>query len=261
MKNDTVPTQELEPKVNAKVEARRAETRPPLARGRHKTARAKTRESFADFTQVLTHRIGSLLSSIEGYTDLVLSSLNTKEDRQNAFRILEGVSRIEGVLHDLSHYQEALDLDPEPMDVSKVLNSLIGVLADSELHQLKLDLHVPASARIQADLPSVRQGLLSVLRNAFDVTQQSGLPVTLTVDLPVNTSSVRFRIFNPVPLEDERIRTQMFKPFYTTKAANMGLGLTMARRIFRAHRGDVTLTSAAVEAGTEISCTLPLISD
>ena len=72
--------------VNTQV----AKERPAIRHARHVSGRNTARESFGDFTQVISHRIGSLLSSIEGYTDLVLSSLDQREDRENAFRILKG---------------------------------------------------------------------------------------------------------------------------------------------------------------------------
>ena len=243
------------------ISAKVATERPPVQRGRHVSNRNAARESFADFTQVISHRIGSLLSSIEGYTDLVLSSLDKPEDRENAFRILEGVSRIESVIQDLKHYQESLSLEPHPVLASALISNLFAILADSELERVKIDLQIPKDVKITADPACIRQALLSVVRNAFEATSSGQLPISFTADIPAGKNEIRFRIYSPVPLSDETIRTQIFKPFFTTKAANLGLGLTMARRLFRAHRGDVRLTSAAIEAGTEFTCTLPLDND
>ncbi|MBT4601798.1 MAG: HAMP domain-containing histidine kinase [Bacteroidetes Order II. Incertae sedis bacterium] len=243
--------------VNTQV----AKERPAIRHARHVSGRNTARESFGDFTQVISHRIGSLLSSIEGYTDLVLSSLDQREDRENAFRILEGVSRIEGVLHDLKHYQESLSLETHPVEASALLSNLFAVLADSELERVKLDIQIPPKSRLKVDSENVRQALLSVLRDAFEATSRDHLPVSFSADILPGTTHLRFRVYSPIPMADETIRTQIFKPFFTTKAANLGLGLTMARRIFRAHKGDVRLTSAAIEAGTEFTCTLPLNQD
>lgn len=217
-----------------------------------------TSDSLSDFSLVVSHRIGSLLSSIEGYTDLVLSSLENKEDRDNAFRILEGANRIGGILEDVKHYQESLTLRIEPVDVRVMVDKTLILLADSEVDRLSFECDIPTQVLAKIDQTRITQALLSVLRNAFEATATSKLPVSFSVQANQNNKTILFKILNPLPIAEKRIRTQLFNPFFTTKAANLGLGLTMARRIFRAHGGDIQLTSGELEAVTEFSCTLPL---
>ena len=217
-----------------------------------------TSDSLSDFSLVVSHRIGSLLSSIEGYTDLVLPSLNGKEDRDNAFRILEGLSRIAGILEDVKHYKESLTLVTEPRDIRALIDKTLILLADSESDRLSFDCDLPLSLEINVDQARIIQALLSVLRNAFEVTASSNMPVAFSIQAVQNQSAIVFKIQNPMPIAEKRIRNQLFNPFFTTKVSNLGLGLTMARRIFRAHGGDIQLTSNELEAVTEFSCTLPL---
>jgi len=55
------------------------------------------------------------------------------------------------------------------------------------------------------------------------------------------------------------VRRRLFRPFQTTKAGGVGLGLYTARRILRHHRGDVEVRSAQGE-GTRVRLLLPLSS-
>lgn len=231
--------------------------RPPKSGKRNAIADGLNKETFADFSQVLSHRIGSLLSSIEGYTDLILSSLDGREDRENAFRILEGSARIGGILSDLSHYQESLSLNRHIRQANKIGPDLLLLMSDRDLERLEVQSHLPEDILVDVDERLIRQALHSVLRNAFEVTASDKLSVSLSIDTTKNNSIVRFKIYSPIPLTEKRIRTQLFQPFFTTKAANLGLGLTMARRILRAHAGDIRLTSSAMEAGTEFTCSIP----
>jgi len=222
-----------------------------------KPAAGLSQESFSEFSQVITHRIGSLLSGIEGYTDLVLTSLHKTEDRQNAFRILESVARINGVLADLRHYQESLTLSKHLVDAKLIGTEVIQLISDSEAARLRVESALQEGILIDADDRLIRQAILSILRNAFESTQTDKLAVSLTTDSVDEGQTIRFKIYSPVPIQDESLRAKIFNPFFTTKAANLGLGLTMARRIFRAHGGDVVLSSSELEVGTEFTCTIP----
>lgn len=201
--------------------------------------------------------MGNLLSGIEGYTDLLLPGLDTTEDRETAFRILEGVSRMNGILKDLCHYQEALDIRTHVMEAEGILPKLMPLLADSEASRLRIDSIIKTGFHVNIDERLIRQALLSVLRNAFEALPSDHEPVSLRADYVNEGQSIRFRIFSATPIEDPEVRRRLFEPFFTTKSANLGLGLTMARRIFRAHGGDITLSSTDMEMGTEFSCTLP----
>ena len=232
--------------------------RSPKQRIRETGEKSISSDSLSDFSQVISHRIGSLLSGIEGYTDLILSSLESQEDRDNAFRILESVSRVGGVLQDVKHYQESLHLEIKRVDIRQCLSGVLNLLADSEADRLSFECNLPSSLSLEIDSARIKQALLSILRNAFEATASAGLPVSFYVDFDTTTKALRFKVYSPIPIAEKRIRTQLFNPFFTTKAANLGLGLTMARRIFREHAGDVQLTSQPLDAGTEFTCTLPV---
>ena len=215
-------------------------------------------ESFSAFTEVLGHRMGNLLSGIEGYTDLLLPVLQQSEDRENAFRILEGVSRMNGILKDLRHYQEALYVRTHLIEAGKILSGLMPLLADSEAARMRIETSIPAGTSVSIDERLIRQALLSIVRNAFDALPTTHESVSLRADVLETEGVVRFRIHSSATIESDEIRNRLFEPFFTTKSANLGLGLTMAKRIFQAHGGDVVLSTAEHEMGTEFSCTMPL---
>jgi len=215
--------------------------------------------SIGDFTQVVTHRIGGLLSGIEGFTDLLVPVLESEKHRDHAFRILESVSRIESILTDLKHYEDSLDLKQHRIGASILARDTMHLISDRDMERLMPDIRVDRSIQVHADERLVRQALLSILQNAFEASRMGGTPVSFSVDLVEQESTVRYRIYNTGGITDEGTRQRMFDPFFTTKAHNLGLGLTMARRIFRLHDGDVRLTSNELAVGTEFTCTLPVL--
>ncbi|WP_254511835.1 ATP-binding protein [Anatilimnocola floriformis] len=51
--------------------------------------------------------------------------------------------------------------------------------------------------------------------------------------------------------------SQLFTPFFTTKANGLGMGLKISATIVRAHRGEIDC-KPAVGGGTQFSILLPL---
>ncbi|WP_369407473.1 ATP-binding protein [Rhodothermus marinus] len=53
------------------------------------------------------------------------------------------------------------------------------------------------------------------------------------------------------------VAEQIFVPFFTTKAQNLGIGLPIARRIAEAHGGTVYLANNDPDAGICMALILP----
>ena len=62
---------------------------------------------------------------------------------------------------------------------------------------------------------------------------------------------------NDGAIELEEAEVHVFRPFFTTKANNLGVGLSLARRIVKAHGGSLLLAANSPEEGTCFSLTLP----
>jgi signal transduction histidine kinase len=217
-----------------------------------------TSESFGAFTEVLNHRMGNLLTGIGGYTDLLMPGLLSAEDRETALQIHESVSRMSGMLKDLEHYRDTFTPVRGPLMATNLIHSLSGLLSVSEAEQLQVEMTPQTDIRIHADERLLLQALNAVLRNAFEASPPEPDTVTLKAVPTMDGSRVCFSVHSASFMEHPETRRRLFQPFFTTKAANLGLGLTMARRIFRAHGGDIILSLSDKELGTVFSCTLPV---
>lgn len=233
-----------------------AESRPAIRRVRDVTGREMV--SFPAFSQVVTHRIGSLVSTIEGYTDLLLDSISDAEERDNAFRIIESVRRIESVLADVQHFRNDISVHLRPVDASRLVSDVLRILSDTEAARIKLSIDLASPIKVHADPQPFREAFLAVLRNALEATSDEGSPVSVTVDAPDNGHELRVRVYNIGPLAEGAERSRLFEPFYTTKAHNLGVGLSIARRIVQLHGGTLSLSSGEQETGTEFTFLLPL---
>lgn len=237
----------------------RAENRPSIGFARHRRFASEEQPSIGAFAQVLAHRVRGLLTTIEGFTDLLIPSLESADQRDLAFRILESTSRIEGILHDLQHYNDPIEAHFHKVPADTIWNDLKAVLADSELGRITVHEHVPDTVFVRADESLIRQALMALLRNAFEASTGSEEPIRLSIELDKPGHNVVVSVRNPGPIKDMEISSRMFEAFFTTKAANLGLGLTLARRIARVHGGELSTAGDSDADHTELRLLLPVM--
>jgi len=102
-------------------------------------------------------------------------------------------------------------------------------------------------AMIEVDPVQIQQVLVNLLRNAVDalVVNPPGARRLVTVqtrDLP-DEDAVLFRIADTGPGIAPEVRGRLFKPFVTSKAKGMGMGLSVCQRIVEAHGGSIEVQS------------------
>jgi len=220
-------------------------------------SRSSPDESLTHLAQVLAHRIRGLVTGIEGYTDLLIDSLAMREQRDLALRILESAMRIERVLADLQRYGREIAPVVRSLPVSAVLDALVAALEDDDLERIGFDVKEDADVQLRADPLLLRQALLILVQNAIDATRQGGAILFSTEGDHAN-QSFHFVIQNDGVIPFEDAATKVFSPFFTTKAHNLGVGLTLARRIARAHGGTLRLSANDPETGVRFVLTLPI---
>ncbi len=214
-----------------------------------------TTEVLDDLVQIVTHRIASLTAGVEGYADILAETLNTPEQRRLARHILEGVARINGVVDDLRFYVQPLNPVLVPLSAWRLIDSVMDILTDAEREMIDLPERRKRGVRVMADPHLSRQALHALVRNALDAVGNVG---RIRVEAEVVDEAVAaIRIWNGGSTLTDADATRALAPFYTTKAQNLGLGLTIARRMAQAQGGEVSFER--VSEGTSVILRLPRV--
>ena len=103
--------------------------------------------------------------------------------------------------------------------------------------RLEVPRPVPAAC---LDAQLLRQALSNLICNALQAPQRQG-PVKVRVELDEPAAALRISVIDDGAGVPAELSERVFAPFFTTRAAGTGLGLTVARRVAEAHRGTVTL--------------------
>jgi two-component system, cell cycle sensor histidine kinase and response regulator CckA len=208
----------------------------------------------------VAHDVNNMLTVIATHADLLERAL---EDRPELKRSLEVIGT--AVEHASGVSRTMLDLGGKPnaqqpvLDLRDLVNEILALLERTLAKRLtlesKLDLEEPLPVR--ADRIQIGQVLLNLALNARDAMAGGGR-LTLRLERD-GERSVRLSLQDTGPGIPPELRERVFEPFFTTRAdrGGTGLGLPMARRIARAHGGDLILEHPS-EGGLRAVLHLPL---
>lgn len=203
----------------------------------------------------LSHHLLGLVSSIEGYTDLLADTLGTPEQRELTLRILEGAARIERLVANLRRYSQPVEPVMRLLEVRQLVKELAAVLPDEAWTHIDVDYEVPPAHGLWADPVLLRQALLVLVQNGLEAVSDS--PVRLTVSYLDADDATCFSVRNEGAIALDEDESRIFEPFYTTKPSHLGMGLPLARRIAESHEGTLRLESSASDESTCFTLRIP----
>lgn len=114
--------------------------------------------------------------------------------------------------------------------------ALIGSREQGVDVDLKLD---PTATLVLVDRIQIQQVLLNLMRNAIEAMEGSGARQLEISSHRQGDGWLRVTIADSGPGLAPEVAAKLFQPFVSTKAAGMGLGLSICHTIVRAHEGRI----------------------
>ena len=130
---------------------------------------------------------------------------------------------------------------------------LVGAREQGVLLKFELD---PASDLVVADRVQIQQVLVNLLRNAMEAMAESRATRARRDERARRRRPDRDRRGRHRVGFSENVRANLFQPFFTTKEAGMGVGLSISRTIIEAHGGQMRAETNAA-GGATFRFTLP----
>lgn len=149
-------------------------------------------------------------------------------------------------------------IHPESVDISGLIEEVADLFRTAaEDKQVALDCDDCPGLRTQGDPQRLRRAFAHLLDNAIKYTPSGG---SVTIHCANENESVRVSIEDTgigIPQENlDKIFDRFFRVDPSRSQSGNGLGLSLARAIFRAHGGDLTVDSVPGHGSTFVA-TLP----
>lgn len=220
------------------------------------------------FLAMMSHEIRTPLNGIIGYTELLLDSKLTEEQRENLGLIHRSGDLLLNIINDLLDFSRiesgCLDLEQVDFELTDCIEEVLGLhaaKASGKGVELTYDMMDGTPEVVVGDVARVKQILLNLVSNALKFTSKGVVSVNGRVvpgpflELAVRDTGVGF---------DPSKAESLFEPFQqedastTRKFGGTGLGLAICRRLVERMGGTICATSHMGE-GAEFRFTIPLV--
>lgn len=247
----------------------------------HSELQQKELEAWQNLTSVLRHEIMNSITPIVSlvgtmrtildddlpalFTPPSLSSSSSAfplsyplDDLHLALSTIE--RRGQGIMQFVGAYHHFTTIPlPNRVNVSvpDVLRSVLALIRpDAQASQITINCPpMPQPLWISADAGQIEMVLLNLLRNAIDsLTHQPDPTITLTAR--TNRGAVCMLVSDNGPGIEPDALEKIFIPFFTTKKAGSGIGLSLSRQIMQAHGGQLRAESE-VSVGSTFTLVFP----
>lgn len=220
-------------------------------------------ESLHQLSSFVLHDIKNQVSGLSLVVENAKRHLGNPDFQRDAMAVVERTVRsLRELMSQVSGVSRALQVQPVACTVQDVVDEAVqacglGVAGDGNV-RLEIDMHE------RGDVVMDRGLMVRVLTNLLTNARESlghGGAITLRTRLhaPAGSAGVRLELAvadDGRGMTEEFIRTRLFRPFSTTKANGLGIGLAQCRTIVEAHGGRIDVVSRP-GAGTTFTVCVP----
>ena len=235
-----------------------------FARLAEQLAETRQLESLNRFSSYVLHDIKNHVSGLSLVVENARRHLGNPEFQRDAMAVVERtVTSLKELMDQVGGMARPTDLEVEPCDVRGLLEEAAAAAGLSESAGgpagARFRLLCRAAEPVALDRRLMLRVLVNLLTNARESLDGPG-EIELAACLESGADGVQrvaFRVRDTGRgMNEEFIRTSLFRPFATTKANGLGVGLSQCRGIVEAHGGAITVESRP-GAGTTFAVHLP----
>ncbi|HKP94186.1 MAG TPA: response regulator [Fibrobacteria bacterium] len=246
-----------------------------------KLRQAQKLESIGRLAGGVAHDFNNLLTAINGYTDMVLASMDDDNSLKGYLHeVRRSGERAAELTHQLLAYSRKQVLVPKLLNLNVVVENMTNMLRRLIGDNIELaSVPDPSLGPVKADPGQLEQVIMNLVVNAKDAMPEGG---RITVETGMEEVDVDSDAMHPIDKEisispgryvvlivsdtgtgmDEDTRGRIFEPFFTTKEVGRGtgLGLSMVYGFVKQSGGNITVVSNPGE-GTTFRIYLPMSAD
>ncbi len=245
---------------NAMIYTRLEETNRELREAQDRLIQSEKMAALGEMMSRLAHEIRNPLVAVSGFARRL--RVKTSEDQvQNRYAsiILQETERLEKFLEETLTFSREAVPSFERSDINRIIEETLDLFKeDLAMHNIMVVTELGDIPFIFVDPQQMKRVFINLFSNAADAMRDGG---ELYVSTEMRKEETRPEIVikvqdtgGGIPLD---VLSNIFNPFFTTKAAGTGLGLSIVHRIIENHRGKIEVENKIGE-GVTFSITLPI---
>jgi signal transduction histidine kinase len=167
------------------------------------------------------------------------------------------IRRLDELVQNVLTFSRPFEIHVAPVALRELVADLVAFMQPEVARAgVTVDVEIPGGTSVRADAAKLRQALLNVLRNALQAIQASGERGHVRIGFRTEGGVAMLTLEDDGPGIPPGARDRLFRAFASTKPGGTGLGLPIARKVLRAHGGDLQLQPVAPR-GTRVTLSLP----
>jgi signal transduction histidine kinase len=228
---------------------------------RHDAERRRLEELFKDreamarageLTAGIVHEVRNGLGTVVGYVRLLDQAASVSEAREAGAGIRSECETLDTVIRRFMEFMKEEALNVEPFDLGRMLSRVVARESrggpGGEVTLARGDL-----GSLAGDEALLERAFENVVRNAREAAGPAG---HVWVDVARDAAAAVVTVTDDGPGLTPETRNKL-RPFFTTKAGGLGLGLPLAFKIVRLHEGELTFSNRSPR-GLRVAIRLPL---
>lgn len=199
---------------------------------------------------VLVHRLRSPMTGMQGYLEM-LGHIEEEKDQRKLSKVQQGLDYLFEIMDELEllHHAGVFiedEADTERSNAESVLRNIIFTFGSNVRNRIKITNHSTGNFRFNES--ELKQILTLLVDNAVEHTSGAGSPIEIDIH-----SSRKISVTNAGATIPGDIADTLYFPFVTTKANNLGIGLSLAQLIANRRHAIIMLTENSSEHGIEFT--------
>lgn len=226
-------------------------------------ARLARLNEMGEMASTLAHELNQPLSAIANYVHGSARLLQDWEG-EKAERLRDALKeagqqslRAGQIIRHLREFVTKGETEKTPQNLRQLIEEAgaLALVGSREKGVRSVFEFTPGADLVLVDRVQIQQVMINLMRNAVEAMKDTPRK-ELRVQIKPQGSDVAVVVEDSGPGIADEIAPELFKPFTTTKAGGMGVGLSISKRIIEAHGGQMTV-SRSVLGGARFSFTLP----
>ncbi len=223
---------------------------------------AERMAAWGEMSARSAHMIGNRVFAIKGDLNEVRHLMTSGCSFETLAPLLEsidrGVFRLEEILAEFREFVMATRLKTAHLSINDIVRDAVteAFPKNSDV-KLEIDL-TPDLPMVDADESKLRRCFAELVENSFNFQQEGGVVRVRTRLLKDGRDQIRITFEDKGPGISSENKKQIFRPFFSTRAKGMGLGLSIVKGIIDAHGGKIRETGREGQ-GAKFEILLPAV--